>query len=104
MGPKRPSVGLGALAPAHQIDDRGGWRHSSAEQGVHLRRNRQLDAESPAQSQSGPGGSDALSHHLHPVDDVADRPATRQLDPDVTVATEAASAREDEVAHAGQPR
>ena len=75
----------------------------SGEDGLHLCRNRQLDAVARAERQRGAGRAHALSHHFHPGQDLRQRPATRELDADVTVPAQRARASQHEIAKAAQP-
>src|SRR5688572_23311111 len=86
------------LRPEHQLLERGARVLPAGEQLADLRRDRQLDTVAGRQGQCGVGGLDALSHHLHPGEDVLQRPPPRQLDPDMPIAAQYAGTCEPQIA------
>ena len=65
---------------------------------------RQLDAVARAERERRARRAHALGDHLHAGEDVVQRPAARELDPDVAVAAQIAGAGQHEIAEAAQAR
>src|SRR5882672_2896766 len=90
------------LRPQHQIVQRRARVLASREQFRYLGRNRQLDAVARRQFQRRIGRAHAFRDHLHARQHVRQRAAARQLETDVTIAAQAARARQHEIAEPGE--
>ena len=96
-------LGLGSLAPQHERVDCGSNVGRILQHRRHLHGDRQLDPVALAQREGSVGCIDAFRDHLHPRDDFGERAPAGELETDVPIAAQTASAGQHEVSQPTQP-
>ena len=95
---------FGSLAADHQRIDSGAHIGPAGQHLRHLRRNRQLDPVSLAQSERRCRGRDPFGDHLHTGQNLWQLSSPRKLGSDVAITAQRARAREHQIAQAAPAR